>query len=69
MSQRLDLIRIALPDRALVIEGGQVSDTTVLLHARSRRQMYGRAGFELLKARVMPFVEPPLPAGGSTESA
>jgi hypothetical protein len=23
-----------------------------------KRQMYGRAGFALLKARVMPFVEP-----------
>jgi hypothetical protein len=34
-----------------------------------KRQMYGRAGFELLKARVLPFVETPTLDCASTKSA
>jgi transposase len=43
---------------------GQINRLKVI-----KRQMYGRAGFALLKARVMPFVESPTLAIASTESA
>ena len=42
---------------------GQINRLKVI-----KRQMYGRAGFELLKARVLPW-KPSSPVGTCTESA
>ena len=43
---------------------GQINRLKVI-----KRQMYGRAGFELLKARVMPFVELPSADGATNKIA
>jgi len=61
LARDLDAVRlsIAVPWSNGPIEG-HINRLKVI-----KRQMYGRAGFDLLKVRVMPFVEP----SSSTEIA